>query len=65
MKKVKDKIIDILKEHPEGLTTADVAKLLLISRNTASKYIYQLLKEGIISQREIGNAKLCYLKAKK
>jgi len=64
MKNVKNKIINILKEHPEGLTTADITKILRISRNTAGKYVYQLLKEEKIYQKEIGNAKLCYLKAK-
>lgn len=59
---LKNKIIETLKEHPEGLTTVDISKLLRISRNTASKYIYQLLGEGSVIQREIGNAKLCYLK---
>jgi len=65
MKLVKVKIASILKRHPEGLTTADISNLLSISRNTASKYIFQLLIEKAIYQREVGNAKLCYLKAKK
>jgi len=65
MKIVKIKIISILKKYPEGLTTVDISNNLKISRNTASKYIYQLLREGTIYQREVGNAKLCYLKVKK
>lgn len=61
MNNVKNDILNALKNHPEGLTAVDIAKLLKISRNTASKYIYQLLSEGVIRQREIGTAKLCYL----
>jgi predicted transcriptional regulator len=59
---VKEKIIKILKEHPEGLTTIDIVKIIGISRNTITKYIYQLLGEGLIYQRKVGPAKLCYLK---
>jgi Fic family protein len=65
MKNVKNKIVNIIREHPEGLTTVDITNFLKISRNTVSKYICQLLEEDIVHQRKIGNAKLCYLKAKK
>jgi DNA-binding IclR family transcriptional regulator len=61
MKNTKENILNVLKVHPEGLTTVDIAKILKISRNTASKYVYQLLAEGKIRQREIGTAKLCLL----
>jgi len=62
---IREKIIKILKEHPEGLTTVDIVKYIGMSRHSLAKYIYQLLGEGKISQREIGTAKLCYLKGKK
>lgn len=61
-KSVREKIIDTLKKHPEGLMILDIAKLIDVSRVTVSKYIYVLVLEGIISQRKIGAAKLCFLK---
>lgn len=62
---VKKRVIEILKEHPEGLTTVDISKYIGMSRHSITKYIYQLLGEGSIYQREIGTAKLCYLKMRK
>jgi biotin operon repressor len=59
---VKKRVIEILKEHPEGLTTVDISKYVGMSRHSVTKYIYQLLGEGTIFQREVGTAKLCYLK---
>jgi len=59
---VKNKIVEILKEHPEGLTTVDIAKYTGMTRQSVTKYIYQLLGEGIIYQKKIGTAKICYLK---
>ena len=62
---VKERIIKILKKHPEGLTTVDIAEKIGMSRHAVTKYIYQLLGEKKIFQREIGTAKLCFLKVKK
>ena len=62
---IREKIIKILKKHPEGLTTVDIAKEIGMTRHSVTKYIYQLLGEGLIFQREIGTAKLCYLKGRK
>jgi len=59
---VTELVIDILKEHPEGLTTVDIAKYIDMSRHSVTKYIYQLLGEGTIFQKEVGAGKLCYLK---
>ena len=61
----RDKILDVLKNHPEGLTVNDISKLVKINRSTASKYIFGLIIEGLIYQRKIGPAKLCYFKGKK
>ncbi len=60
-KKTRDKIIDILKNHPEGLLILDISRLIGVSRVTVSKYVYALTLEGVISQRQIGAAKLCLL----
>jgi len=58
----KENIIEILKKHPEGLTIMNISKLIDVNRITVSKYVYGLISEGLISQRKIGPAKICYLK---
>ena len=58
----KNVIVEVLKKHPEGLTLQKIAKLTNMSRLTATKYIHELIGEGRIYQREVGMAKLCYLK---
>jgi predicted transcriptional regulator len=60
--KIRDKILVILKRHPEGLTIMEIAELMNMSRITIAKYIYGLTVEGLVKQRIIGPAKLCYLK---
>ena len=62
---IREKIIKILRKHPEGLTIVEITKEINMSRNAVTKYVYQLLGEGSIFQREVGTAKLCYLKGKK
>ncbi|MDI6806356.1 MAG: HTH domain-containing protein [Candidatus Aenigmarchaeota archaeon] len=58
---IKTKIIDILTKHPEGLTLKDIAKELDVSRITASKYIFELKGEKLITRRRVGSAILHYL----
>jgi hypothetical protein len=59
---VKKKILETLKEHPEGLSFLDIAKYTTISRVTIAKYVMVLEVEGMVSQRKVGTAKLCCLK---
>lgn len=58
----KERIIETLKHHPEGLTILEIAGLAGMNRITISKYVYGLISEGIVSQRKVGPAKLCCLK---
>jgi len=58
----KETIMEALKKHPEGLTLQKISKLSSMSRLTATKYVHELIGEGKIYQREVGMAKLCYLK---
>jgi len=58
---VREKIIEVLEKHPEGLTILDIANILRINRITISKYVYGLTIEKLIQQKKIGPAKLCYL----
>ena len=55
-------ILEVLKMHPEGLTIQKISKLSGMSRLTATKYIHELLGAGVVYQRKVGVAKLCYLK---
>jgi len=55
-------ILNVLREHPEGLTLQKIAILSKMSRLTATKYIHELMGAGVIYQRKVGIAKLCYLK---
>lgn len=57
----KERITDLLKSKPEGLTILDIANSLDANRSTITKYIYELSGGGIITQRKIGVAKLCFL----
>jgi DNA-binding IclR family transcriptional regulator len=59
---IRGRILDILKDHPEGLTLLDVARIIGMNRVTISKYMYGLISEGLITLRAIGPAKLCCLK---
>lgn len=53
-------IIDIVSQHPEGLTIGEIALALKWSRTTTSRHLNLLIGQGIILQRVIGNAKLHY-----
>ena len=61
---VKSRILKILKKHPRGLTILEISKEIGMSRHAVTKYIYHLLGEKKIRQREVGTAKLCYLREK-
>jgi hypothetical protein len=56
----KEKILECLKNHPEGLTIVSIAKDTGINRITVSKYLLVMTAEGHISQRMVGTAKLCW-----
>lgn len=58
----KKKIIEILRNNPKGLIIRDISRITGKNRATIAKYVYSLIEEGLIEQREIGPAKLCYLK---
>jgi len=55
-------IIKALKEHPEGLTITTISEVTKLHRHTVTKYVYELRGADIIYEREIGPARLCYLK---
>jgi DNA-binding IclR family transcriptional regulator len=59
---LREEILKTLSKHPEGLTIMEIAEKLGKHRHTITKYIYELTGAGQIKQREIGSAKLCYLR---
>ena len=59
---LEEKILEVLKENPEGLTITDIAKKVGANRNTVSKYIFGLVKADKVSQRRVGVVSICYLK---
>jgi Fic family protein len=61
----RERIIENLKDHPEGLTILNIAGITRINRVTVSKYIFGLVSEGSVVQRKVGPAKLCYLRVKR
>ena len=58
----REKIIEVLRMHPEGLTLQRLSELIKMSRLTTTKYVHELIGAGIVYQRKVGVAKLCYLK---
>jgi len=55
-------IINILRKNPDGLTLTSIAQLTGLHRHTATKYVYELKGAGVIIERDVGSAKLCYLR---
>lgn len=58
---LKQKIIQVLDEHNEGLSILEISELVGHHRHTVTKYIHELIGAGIIFQRDLGIAKLHYL----
>ncbi len=52
------KIIDILKENPQGLSITGIVKEIGINRNTAGRYLETLLVSGQVEMRHFGMAKI-------
>lgn len=57
----RDRIVDLLTKAPHGLTILEIANALDTNRNTITKYIYELSGAGVIIQRKVSTAKLCFL----
>ncbi len=60
---VKNKIVKILSQHPEGLTIQYLADDIGVSRQTVRAYILELKGSGIVLRRRVGSATLHYLKS--
>jgi len=51
-------IKEVLEKHPEGLSITDLVKLVDINRNTAGRYLENLLLSGQVEMRRFGMAKM-------
>ena len=56
----KEAVEIVLKKDSQGLTIAEISKLLKISRNTVAVALAELKGEGKIRIRPVGKAKLNY-----
>jgi PAS domain S-box-containing protein len=57
-KEVSDQIKDLLQKNPQGLKITDIVKEISINRNTAGRYLENLLVSGQVEMRRRGMAKI-------
>jgi PAS domain S-box-containing protein len=60
-KEIALQIKDLLKENPQGLNITDIVKVININRNTAGRYLENLLVSGQVEMRRFGMAKIYML----
>jgi len=58
----RNRLLEILGSHPEGLTIEDLSKITDAHRQTVTKYLFWLEGSEKIHMRKIGAITLCYLK---
>jgi len=58
----KKKILEILENHPEGLTIESLSRIANAHRQTVTKYLFWLNGAGVVYRRRVGSATLHYLK---
>ncbi len=61
-KDVKQLIIKVLREHPEGLMLTEIANITGMNRFTVTKYVHELVGNGSVFQKEAAAARICYLR---
>jgi hypothetical protein len=60
---VQEKLIEVLSESKTGLSGVEIAEKLGINRATMAKYLNVFAAEGIIQQKNIGNANLWFVES--
>jgi len=60
-KEITLQIKDLLKENPQGLSITDIVRVVNINRNTAGRYLENLLVSGQVEMRRLGMAKIYLL----
>ena len=54
-------LLQVLKEHPRGMSVSDIAAAVGVNRNTVSRYLDILLVSGQVEMKAYGRAKVFYL----
>lgn len=57
-REVTARIKEVLGKHPEGLSITDLVKSVDINRNTAGRYLENLLLSGQVEMRRFGMSKM-------
>jgi len=60
--KLKNRLVNVLKSHPEGLTIESLSHIIGAHRQTITKYLLWLNGARIVHRRRVGSATLHYLK---
>lgn len=60
---MQEKLIEILSESKTGLSGVEIAEKLGVNRATMAKYLNVFAAEGIIQQKNIGNANLWFVES--
>lgn len=61
LQNIQEKLIELLSESKTGMSGIEIAQKLKINRATMAKYLNILAAEGIIKQKNIGNAHLWFI----
>ncbi len=59
---IRNDLLTLLREDQYGLNISQIAEKLSLSRNTVKSYLAHLESENLIEVKEIGRAKICFLK---
>src|SRR4030042_3233410 len=57
-REIADQIKDLLQKNPQGLSIAEIVESIKINRNTAGRYLENLLISGHVELRRFGMAKI-------
>ena len=60
---LKERIVETLRQHPEGLTIQDISRIIGTHRHTATRYLAELKGAQTVHCRIVGPAILHYLKS--
>ena len=61
VEKIKEKLIDILRDSKTGMSGIEIAEKLGINRITITKYLNVFAAEGLVKQKKVGNVNLWFV----
>lgn len=61
LQEIQEKLIEVLSESKTGLSGVEIAEKLKVNRATMAKYLNVFAAEGIVRQKNIGNANLWFV----